>query len=150
MSSAEGSDAAGATRVKKARIRLLSTLVENRRLGGWMLGGGLVYFALSLAGVSLYSCPVRSLTGLRCPGCGMTTGSKELVRGNWEAALQSNLFTPVIALLWLAVAVGLVLPEPLRGGYLRWIRASERLTQWPAVLGIALLIYTLTRNIPVA
>lgn len=147
MISGEGKDGTNDPPPKRARVRLLSVLLENRSLGWWMLGGGLTYFALSLIGIYIFSCPIRNLTGLQCPGCGLTSGSKALIRGDWDVALQSNLFTPIIALFWAAVAIGLVLPQPARGKFLHWAQQSERVTHWPAILGISLLIYTLTRNI---
>lgn len=132
---------------KGSKVALLSALLENRRLGWAMLGGGLVYFALSLAGVSAFSCPVRELTGLKCPGCGLTTGSKAMLRGDWLAALSHHWFTPVFMVFWAACGLGLVLPGRWRGKYLALVRKSERATAWPAVLGILLVIYALTRNI---
>jgi len=130
-----------------SRVRLLSILLEKRRLGWWMLGGGVIYFLLSLAKIQIFFCPVRKLTDLRCPGCGLTSGSKALVKGDWHAAIQQNWFTPIFALFWLAVGIGLILPEPARGKYLLGVRKSEELTQWPLVLGVTLFIYALTRNI---
>src|SRR3712207_4739428 len=35
-------------------------------------------------------CPLRLLTGMPCPGCGMTTAAVNLVAGNATAALASN------------------------------------------------------------
>lgn len=132
---------------KKPRVRLLSVLLENRRLGWAMLIGGLVYFGLSSLGIRVATCPVRELSDWRCPGCGLTTSTKLLLQGRWDGAFNAHWFAPVFMLFWVSVAVGLVLPEPRRGQFLNWVRTSERVTQWPLVLGILLLIYALTRNI---
>ena len=35
-------------------------------------------------------CPLRSLTGVPCPFCGLTTATIELTHGDWAAAAQSN------------------------------------------------------------
>lgn len=127
-------------------MRMLSPLLENRRLGWAMLGGGLVYFAFSLIGLRLMACPVASVTGLDCPGCGLTSGTKELISGRWREALEHHLFTPVFALFWIAVGVGLLLPEPTRSRYLQAARESERVTRWPLIFVGLIVIYTLTRN----
>ena len=49
-------------------------------------------------------CPLRALTGVPCPFCGMTTAAVALVRGRVAGAFQAN---PLIfGLAVLAVAVG--------------------------------------------
>jgi hypothetical protein len=49
-------------------------------------------------------CPLRTLTGIPCPGCGLTTAAIALVRGQLGAAFAAS---PVIyGLAALAVAVG--------------------------------------------
>ena len=132
---------------KHARIRLLSILLENRKLGWSMLGGGLAYLILSLRGIYLSICPIRQVSEYKCPGCGLTTGSKALIKGDLSSALEQHLFTPIFILFWIAVAVGLLLPEPTRGKYLEGVHKSESWTQWPVILGVSLIIYSLTRNI---
>jgi hypothetical protein len=37
-------------------------------------------------------CPLRTLTGIPCPACGMTTASTDLVAGDLAAALAANPF----------------------------------------------------------
>jgi hypothetical protein len=50
-------------------------------------------------------CPLRRLTGLPCPSCGMTRSASLLVRGRPRAALRENALSPVaLAVLgWLAL-----------------------------------------------
>ncbi|WP_435894624.1 DUF2752 domain-containing protein [Oceaniferula spumae] len=142
----KATDSHESDRTRRSHIRLLSLLLEDRKLGWAMLGGGLGYLILSLTGLNFYICPVRALTGLKCPGCGLTSGSKALLAGNWHEAIQHHWFTPVFVVFWIAVGIGLIAPPPAREKFLGWVRTSERITRWPAVLGIALIIYTLTRN----
>ncbi|MBT8043363.1 MAG: DUF2752 domain-containing protein [Verrucomicrobiae bacterium] len=111
-----------------------------------MLGGGLVYFGVSLLGVPLMPCPVKAVTGWDCPGCGLTRGSLALLEGDFATAFKFHWFTPVFVTFWGAVGFGLVLPEPWRGRFLLAVKTSERVTYWPAILGITLVIYALTRN----
>jgi hypothetical protein len=41
-------------------------------------------------------CPLYSLTGLACPGCGMTRGFHALLHGDISSALGYNLLLPAI------------------------------------------------------
>lgn len=76
-----------------------------RRLCGGcalLLGAGLGYALwVRLTGLAL-PCPLRAVTGLLCPGCGVTRLCLALLRGDFGAAWQAN---PVLLLLLPALAV---------------------------------------------
>jgi hypothetical protein len=73
-------------------------------------------------------CPLRELTGVPCPFCGLTTAAIALVRGRAGAALQDNPLIFGLALLAAAVvplvalrAVGVMnLPRPWSPQRRRW------------------------------
>ena len=70
---------------------------------GCCLVAGAAYVAAenpSDGGVFL-PCPFRSLTGLWCPGCGLTRATHHLLRGDLVQALRFNLF--VVAILPLII-----------------------------------------------
>lgn len=50
-------------------------------------------------------CPIRTVFGVRCPGCGMTHALVALLRGDVRRAAQFNPFVFVLVPL---VAIGLV------------------------------------------
>ena len=79
----------------------------------WLLGGAALAGCAYVAVVdpnrsSLYpQCPFRMITGLDCPGCGMTRAVHSLLHGDLVAAASHNLLmvvTAVIALAWFAFA----------------------------------------------
>jgi hypothetical protein len=76
-------------------------------------------------------CPLRTLTGIPCPACGMTTAATDLVAGDPAAALAANPFVLALAALALVVppllsvrALGLVGPP------VAWSDTARRRVPW--------------------
>jgi len=89
-------------------------------------------------------CPFRALTGLDCPGCGMTRATARLAGGRVPSAADYNLLLvlalPMLGYLylrWLAGSVGIALPAPRAG----------RVTR--GVLLAAVVAFAVLRNLPV-
>lgn len=85
------------------------------------------------------ACPVLTVTGAFCPGCGALRALNDLAHGDLPAAVASN------ALL---VLVGLPV---LLGSAIRWVRRREQPT-YPtrayAGFGLLLVAFTVARNLP--
>lgn len=70
-------------------------------------------------------CPLRRLSGLPCPGCGMTRAFAHLAKGEWADAASDHLLAYGLAaelgLGWLAWGAALARRRPLRlpGGFER-------------------------------
>lgn len=71
--------------------------------------------------LGLPSCQFKTMTGLLCPHCGMTTSFTNIVRGNFDAAWMANpLGIPLFA------AVALSIPWCLATSFTgRWIGTRE-------------------------
>ena len=79
--------------------------------------GGIVIAALLPAGGiedGPVLCPFRALTGLPCPGCGLTRSWVYLMHGDIGSSLASNWFGPVLIVAVLVLAV-VSLRSRLRG-----------------------------------
>ncbi|MGF1601975.1 MAG: DUF2752 domain-containing protein [Thermosynechococcaceae cyanobacterium] len=86
----------------------LSTQACRRRWG--LLG----LFSVPLLGAIPYgngyrlpflTCPIRHLTGIPCPTCGMTRSFAAIAQGNWEQAISFHLFGPVLFALFATIVV---------------------------------------------
>jgi hypothetical protein len=73
-----------------------------RRLGAPMLGLGLLL--PHLPGHAGLPCPLRTLTGVPCPFCGMTTSVEAGVHLDWRGAFSAN----PLGLVAIVVAVLLI------------------------------------------
>lgn len=51
------------------------------------------------------ACPLRTLTGVPCPMCGMTTAVKAGLAGHWSASIAANPFGIVAVLVAIALLV---------------------------------------------
>jgi hypothetical protein len=76
-------------------------LSDARGAAAALLGGGAILSLLP--GHAGLPCPLRTVTGVPCPLCGMTTGVEDVFRGRLLGALQANPGGP------LAVAAAVVL-----------------------------------------
>ena len=91
--------------------------------GLWAAGAAAAYQA-ALGGKGLWlPCPLRTLTGIPCPLCGMTTAATALASGDLGAAMAANPFVLAVAGFTLVMAVLMV------ARVVGWAPAAA---QWPA------------------
>lgn len=84
------------------------------------------------------TCPLRALTGVPCPMCGMTTAATSLAAGDLHAALAANPFVLVLAGLTLCMAVLMAaraagLAPPAAG----WPASRRRQAYWVVAVLLA-------------
>lgn len=112
-------------------------------LAGLILGIGLAYAVfVRLSGLSI-PCPFHAVTGLFCPGCGVTRMCLALLRLDFAAAWQAN---PVLLLL-LPVLAALLLRQAVR--YVKTGRSTLSRGESALVWGMAavLLLWGIARNL---
>ena len=102
----------------------------NRRLWRAAAAGGTLVasFGFLLLSYGRWHCPLRRLTGLLCPSCGLTTALWQLLRGEVAAAWGEN---PLV-FFWLLWSLGLAL------GYVRQGAAALGDRRYWLLLGVAL------------
>ena len=88
--------------------------------------------------IGLPPCTFRSLTGIPCPSCGMTTSFALLVCGDLENSLKANAVGTLLALFGLLVipwsGASVLLRRPV------WIVDLERALIWIVVVFVVLLL----------
>lgn len=116
---------------------------------GCALAASAVYVAVNdpaAKGSRFLPCVFHATTGLWCPGCGITRGVHQLLRGDLAAALGHNLFTPLVVVaivvawsVWALRAFGRSLRSPID-------RMPDR---WAQVLLGCVIVFGVVRNIPI-
>ena len=113
-------------------------------LGALTLVGGATVFFFNPATHGFYPrCAFHQLTGLNCPGCGMTRAFYALLHGKFSAALRDNAL--------LVLALGLL---AIRCSWFGWNKFCQRANGeffpvgflWP-LLALAL-VFAALRNLP--
>lgn len=124
-----------------------STVERVLAAGGVFLISGLIFTVGYFDPVStglFPQCPLHSLTGLNCPGCGLTRGFHALFHGDILTALHFNALLPIYALIFGYLFLGMLLVA-VRGRGLS-------LSKFPSYLLWAFLAFSLLfgiiRNLP--
>lgn len=109
-----------------------------------MLGSGFVwYFDPTTAGF-FPVCPLYSMTGLACPGCGLTRGFHALFHGDLMTALDYNALIPIFILIFGFFVISMAMVA-VRG------RGLVKLTHSPKLLFgffVLLIVFGVLRNLP--
>jgi hypothetical protein len=115
--------------------------------GGIAAGVGLValrWFDPATSGI-FPPCPLHTLTGLYCPGCGSLRAFHQLLLGNFQAAFAFNPLA-VLSLPFLLYGIASYALFRIRRRYLpRWFLPAS----WIWTLLAAILLFAVLRNIPV-
>src|SRR4029079_4353352 len=101
-----------------------------------------VLVALHLPG---WPCAFRAVTGLPCPGCGMSRALSALARGHWHDAVAWHAFAPVALVAAALMVAAALLPATPRRRLAGRVAAFERRTGSAVVLAAALVLYWILR-----
>lgn len=115
------------------------------RILALVLGAGLLYAAICFTlGGPVISCPFHRLTGLLCPGCGVSRMCLALLRLDFAAAFQAN------AMLLALLPAGLALSAAHAVRFVRTgpcaLTRLERTAVW--LMAVLLMAFGILRNLP--
>jgi hypothetical protein len=107
---------------------VLAPLLAERRWALLVFVVGAIQTVLTIYGCGSWPCPMRTIVGLPCPGCGLSRGLVNLLNGQWQAAIDHHLFSPILFAVLLVLGIGSCLPHAAHGRLVRSIRFAERRT----------------------
>ena len=84
--------------------------LRARRLCAVAVAAASANLGLAIAHGSAWPCPFHALTGLPCPGCGLTRSTMACLHGRLDEALSWHLLGPLVPVVFLAAVTVVVLP----------------------------------------
>ena len=127
-----------------ARVRAWLPAAPLRTACGLALATAYVAAVDPAAGGLVPPCPFHALTGLWCPGCGMTRATHHLLRGDIVGSVRFNVLLPfvltLIALAWFDWYARTIGRRPVLAG---------RLPAWATTAAVAVAVaFAVVRNLP--
>ena len=122
--------------------------VQSRRKNAvvWtlmLLAGGLLYGLLAMSGIFSFPCPLKLITGLDCPACGITRAALAVLRLDFQAAFSLNmLWLPIF--LYLAWLYGWSVHCYIKKGNFNY---SPPFWALDIAFGIVMVVWCVVRNI---
>jgi len=119
----------------------------------WIAGGGVGAVIAGAAMVAYFNpstvkifpvCPLFSLTGLACPGCGLTRGFHALFHGDVAAALDYNALIPIFAVVLGFFFISMMLVAVRGRGFPKRAYSPKALWAFFALL----MVFGVVRNLP--
>ena len=97
----------------------------SRKAGLGALALVLLAAALPSQGAGVPICLFRYVTGLPCPGCGLTRSFSCILHGEFERGYEFHPFGFVLLPLFVFIAVTVFIPKPLRTQLEELVRARQ-------------------------
>lgn len=123
----------------------LGALLSDVRLCRVILIACAVLGAGHMLGYALWPCVFAQITGLPCPGCGMTRAVAALLRGDWSAAMHFHPFAPVFSIFGVLLAVSAMAGLRVRKALAARVSLIEEKSGATTLLMIAVIIFGLLR-----
>jgi len=123
----------------------IAPLLRDRRFGLLLTGA----LSLNIVAIALHlpswECAFLKVTGLPCPGCGLTRACILLLRGEVQASIRFHAFAPVFVLFVAMLIVCTVLPRTVTEPFINRAETLERRTGITLIVLGGLILYWLAR-----
>ena len=119
----------------------LAPVMQQRSFLIILAAFAIVQIGLTGAGWRGWQCPIYSVSGVACPGCGLSRATALLVQGHWQAALGMHAFAPVLLMTVMLFAITAVMPRGHQQKLLHGIARLEKRTGIIIILLLAIFIY---------
>ena len=123
----------------------VAPLMRQRRMCQMILLSFVLLAGGQLLDLRLWFCPFAELTGLPCPGCGLTRATLALGTGDWHASLRYHPFAAFFILVGCFAVIGAVAPTERVEKLALAVESFERRTRLPVIFLMLLVGFSLLR-----
>lgn len=123
----------------------ISPVLRDRRFTAALVGATGLHVALVSLSLPSWECPFFRLTGVPCPGCGLSRAVLLLLKGNVGAAVRYHAFAPIFVLAFIALLLSILLPKSIIQPAIARAELTERKTGLTALILAGLILYWLAR-----
>ena len=123
----------------------VSPLLRDRKFTVAVAGAVGVQIALVSLSLPGWECPFFRVTGIPCPGCGLTRAVILLLKGDLQASLRFHAFAPIVLLTAVALVLVLLLPRSITQPAISKMEKLEQQTGFTVIILVGLILYWLAR-----
>jgi len=123
----------------------VSPLLRDRKFATVVAGTVGVQIALVSLSLPGWVCPFFRVTGIPCPGCGLTRAVILLLKGDLQASLRFHAFAPIVLLTAVALVLVLLLPRSITQPAISKVERLEQQTGFTVIILVGLILYWLAR-----
>jgi hypothetical protein len=123
----------------------VSPLLRDRKFALVVAGTAAAQITLVSLNLPGWDCPFFRVTGIPCPGCGLTRATILLLKGDLQASLRFHAFAPILLLTALALILVLLLPRSITQPAISKVEMLEQQTGFTVIILVGLILYWLAR-----
>ena len=120
-------------------------VLRDRKFTLILAGAAGVQIALVSLSLPGWDCPFLRLTGIPCPGCGLSRAVILLLKGDFAGSLRFHAFAPIFLLAAVAVILTVLLPKSVIQPAISKAELLERKTGFTVIILVGLILYWLGR-----
>jgi hypothetical protein len=119
----------------------LAPIMQQRSFLIILAGFAFVQIGLTSAGWQGWQCPIYFVSGMPCPGCGLSRAMALFIQGHWHAAFDMHAFAPILLIAVMFFAVTAAMPRRLQQTVLLRVAVVERRTGIMIIVMVAIFMY---------
>lgn len=125
----------------------ISPVLRDRKFALALIGATGLHVALVSLSLPSWECPLFRLTGIPCPGCGLSRATVLLLKGDLAGSLRFHAFAPLFLIAIVALILSVLLPKSIIQPAIARAELTERKTGLTALILAGLILYWLARLI---